>query len=188
MMNVVQIRNNFVDDWDHLMFDFGDELHTRFLTAHGFNDVNELDEILANALEGINENGLLRIGELRSYVADMLEYFENNLPPYYNAGEEAFEEHQDKIEAAENILQYLEPREFARIAQIMTPEQIMIIRSLARQKRAPEEMVREIESYAGLKPRGGMKRKTKAKRGKRKTKKSRKSRKQNRKTQRRRRR
>ncbi len=184
MMDVVQIRNNFVDDWDHLMFDFGDEVHAKFLTAHGFNDVNELDEILANALEGINENGLLRLGELRTYVADLLEYFRENLPPYYNHGEEAFEEHEDKIHTAEDVLQYLEPREFARIAQIMTPEQIMIIRSLARQKRAPEEMVREIESYAGLKPRGGMKRKTKAKRGKRKTKKTRKP-KKNRKTRRR---
>lgn len=175
MMNVVQIRNNFVDDWDHLMIDLYDDIPDGMLASHGFNSVDELDEILANALDGINENGLLRLGELRNYVADVLQYFRHNLPPFYNYGEEDFEIHEDKIQTAENVLQYLEPREFAEIAQIMTPEQIMMIRSLARQKHAPEEMVREIESYTGLKPKGGMKRKKTAKRGIKKSKNQRKN-------------
>lgn len=161
----------FIEDWDRLMFDLQDELPTEFIEPNGFRNIDEMVDVLNNALDGNNEDGLLRIKNIRNYLIDAKRYFSENYPFNYRWDEEAFDSHEEKLQLLTTLINDLEPNNFKKYAEVITPEEIMTLRSLSRQKRIPPEIEREISSYIGNKPRGGHKKSKRSKR--RKTKKTR---------------
>jgi hypothetical protein len=180
--DAADILDDFLTDWDYLMFDNQDKMPWEFMPKYGFKNMDEMVDILNNALEGQKENGLNRINDVRNFMIDTRDFLREERPSWFIRYRERFYKDPRTFNAFENVINGLEHENFARMANIITPEEIMSLRSLARQKRLPHEMEREISSYVANKPRGGQnkskrKRKTRKykKKQKRKTKISRKN-------------
>ena len=156
-MSRIRSIENFIEDWDRLMFDLQDELPTEFIQPNGFQNIDEMVDVLNNALDGNKENGLLRIRNIRNYLIDTKRYFSDNYPFNYRWDEEAFDSHEEKLQLLTTLINDLQPNNFNRYAELITPKEIMNLRSLTRQKRIPPEIEREISSYIGNKPLGGQK-------------------------------
>lgn len=164
------ILDDFLTDWDYLMFDNKDKMPWEFMPQYHFRNRDEIIDILNNALDGQKENGLNRINDVRRFMIDTRDFLRQERPSWFVRYREAFYKDPATFEAFQNVIDGLEPENFNRMANLITPEEIMSLRSLARQKRLPPEMEREISSYVANKPYGGQnKSKTKTKRKMNKT-------------------
>jgi hypothetical protein len=166
---------DFIENWNRLTFELHDELPTQFLQPNGFQDINEMSDVIENAGEGIKENGLLRLKNVRNYLINVRDDLNADTPFVDHHDEEAWEIHQEKIDLVNYLINALQPQNYARMADILTPEDIIVLRNMRRQKRIPEDMEREISSFVGIKPEGG--RNSRRKNKKRKTRKSKKAKK-----------
>ncbi len=168
---------DFIEKWNRLTFELHDELPIQFLQPNGFQNINEMSDVIENAGEGIKENGLLRLKNIRNYLINVRDDLNADTPFIDHHDEEEWEIHHEKIDLVNYLINALEPRNYARISEILTPDDIIVLRNMRRQKRIPEDMEKEISSFVGIKPEGGRNSRRKNKKRKtRKTKKSRKSR------------
>jgi len=134
------------------------------MIKYRFQNSDEMISVIMNALNGIKENGLSRISDVRGYLQDLLNYLKDE--GFTGVDEEEYYDYEYKIHALENLIDHLEPSRFEQIARIITSDERIGLENLSKQKKLPREMKDEIMSYTGLIPKGGRKKKNKTKRKK----------------------
>lgn len=107
----------------------------------------QVKTIVHNATKGIRENGLNRLRDVRAFLSDMIDY-----------------DYPEVSDVARYLYAELVPSRFGKAYKIITIEDILHTRNIAKEKKLPVEMESEIISYMG----GVKRRKTRA--GKKQTK------------------
>lgn len=148
---------------------------------YGFDNLEEMKQVILNAFNGQMTNGLDRINDVREYIIDLIgdgeedEIFEfitrnYDFEDHPETLREAEEEYDQALKALTYLAKCLELDEFKRMGQFIPPSEHISIKNIVSEKRLPEDMEREVLGFMG---------KTKITGGKRrKSKKSRKSKKQ----------
>lgn len=157
---------DFLENWNYFMSEYGSELAHNYLPKHGFRKIQDLNDVINLATKGQLEGGLNRVNDVRNYLMDALKHEQDNFRGY--------DDDQEDIDALtedfEGIINDLEPETFKQIINLATPEEKMMVRSIARQGdvKLPEDVQKEITGFIGI---GGKKTKSKRTRkgGRRKT-------------------
>jgi hypothetical protein len=151
---MVKTIEDFLFSLDYFMLEYGEKMPQEYLEKNRLNNVSEIPIIIRNAIDAKKENGLTRLKNVRDYFIECLEYYRNIYG--FDAGFES----QEEIEfVLSDLISDLEPRNFTKIAQIISPPQIMNIKGLSRRKKIPEDIEREISSFVGKRPFGGYRKK-----------------------------
>lgn len=160
---------DFLSNWNYFMSQYKYTLPTNFLSKYGFKEIKELTDVVNAAAKGQLEGGLNRLGDVRKYLMEALKHEKEDFKGY----DDDYEELDNLIQDFEEIIDDLDPNTFKQTINLASPEEKMMVRSIARQSQVklPEEMQKEITGFIGT---GGIKRKkTKSKRsrkgGRRKT-------------------
>ena len=163
-------QNDFMDDLEYFIVEYKHLFPSNLAGNHNLTSPDEVITIVNNASQGMKENGLNRLSDVRNYLMDL----ENDLSNYYGLDDD-YDQQEEMMQVLKRLIRDLDPKRFAKKHDIVTPGETIGIRSVARQKKLPPEMEREIIEYVGKTPRGGRrKRKTvKKQRNKRKTRRTR---------------
>ncbi len=155
------------------------QMPTQFLKQHGFQNINEIIVVVNNASQGIIQNGLRQIRNIRNYLINVRDHLYENYPFDYNDEGDAFESHEEKLELVNYLIYALEIKNFMRIVGVIHPDELNGIRQLASQKHIPGDIERLLIENLGTIPRtrGGRKSNNKSKRKTQKTQKARETRK-----------
>lgn len=155
---MVKDLDDFIDLLDYFLLEYKHDLPINYLKNHGLNSTSEIAIIIENAIEGKKENGLDRLKNVRDYLIECLKYYKS----VYGYDDE-FESQEELESIFSELINDLEPKNFAEMVELITPEQIMNIKSLSRQKNIPEDIERELSSYVAITPKGGNRKKYKTK-------------------------
>lgn len=161
----MKTAEDFIFSLNYLMLEYNDKLPLEYLNKNNLNDISEINFIIVNAIEGKKEDGLYRLKNVRDYLIDCLQYYKN----VYGFDNEFESQEEIEFVLSELILD-LEPNNFTKIAQIITPQEIIDIKGLSRKKGLPEDVEREILSFVGKTPVGGYRKKGTKQKCKRKNK------------------
>jgi hypothetical protein len=162
-MQMREEKDNLIDNLDYLLFEYKEKLPETFST-HDLKNLEELSLVVSNALNGKKEDGLNKLANVRNYLKQSLKYVHENYD-YDN------EEQQEDLELLlKEIIIDLEPIHFQEISNLVSSNELIGMKSLARQKNLPREMEGEILEFVGQKQSGGKRKKTKN--AKKKTKKT----------------
>lgn len=155
----------FLDDWQYLMSEYKYDLPTgNELTKNGFKSLDELNQVVINAFDGKKENGLLRLNNVRNYLQDILKYEEGNSGAYIDDDYDIYEE---KLELLKQLIEDLEPSNFKELAELITPEQEILVGKLTDKQGLGSDVKGEIMEFMGTTVKGGRKqRKTKRRKNK----------------------
>lgn len=158
--------NRFIRDLNDFFAEYRWDLPTNYLPQHGLNSISDIGIIIGNALEGKKENGLDRLQNVRNYLQQCLDHY-RDVPEFTDDDWDKQMELEDDFE---NLIEDLEPNNFAEMANIMTPDQIIATKSWLRQynfaenqedsrKVLPTDVQREVLSYVGKVAKGGRRKK-----------------------------
>lgn len=151
------MNDNFFDDWKYLMFEYKYDLPTgNELTKYGFTSLNELNDVVMNALDGKKENGLLRINNVRKYLQDVLQYEKNNSGSY---SDDDYDIYEQKLELLEQLIEDLEPSNFKEMIELRSPEQEILVGKLSDKPGLGADIKEEILGFVGTPAKGGLKHK-----------------------------
>lgn len=160
------MNDNFYDDWRYLMSEY--DLPTgNELSRHGFTSLNELNDVVMNAMYGNKENGLLRINNVRNYLKDVLTYEENNSGAYTD---DNYDEYEENLKLLNQLIEDLEPSNFKEIMELVTPEEEILVGRLTDKPGLGPDVKQEILEYVGMPIKGGRKRNSKRRKSKSSTK------------------
>jgi hypothetical protein len=151
---MVKTIEDFIFSLEYFMIEYGEKMPQDYLYIYGLNNVSEIPIIIQNAIEGKKENGLARLKNVRDYFIECLKHY--RMLYGYEGGFEG----QEEIEfVLSDLITDLDPKNFTKIAEIITPEQMINIKKISRKKKLPEDIEREISSFVGKTPRGGYQKK-----------------------------
>lgn len=162
--------DDFMNSLYYFIFEYSERIPEDYLAKNRLHSVSEIPTIIGNAMEGKKENGLYNLTNVRNYLRESLDYY-RKVYGYDNG----FESQEEVEPILQELIRDLDPENFRKMAQIITPQEIINVKKIMRKKNMPEDIEREIMSYVGKKPTGGYRKKgTKrmARRKNRKTKKS----------------
>jgi len=131
-----------------------DEVDT-LMIKYRFQNSDEMIRVVVNALNGVKEDGLLRISDVRRYLQDLLNYLKDE--GFIGIDEDEYYDYEYKIHVLENLVDDLEPYRFEQIARIITSDERVGLEHLSKEKKLPREMKDEIMTYTGIIPKGGRK-------------------------------
>lgn len=159
-------ENDFMDDLQYFIVEYKHQFPSDLVRKHNLTSPDEVITIVTNASQGMKENGLNRLSDVRNYLMDL----EDDLSNYYGFDDD-YDQQEEMMQVLKRLIRDLKPKKFAQTHDIVTPGETIGLRSVARAKKLPPEMEREIMDYVGTTPRGGRrKRRTVKKRhSKRKT-------------------
>jgi len=159
-------EDDFMDDLQYFIVEYKDQFPSDLVTKYNLTSPDEVITIVTNASQGNKENGLNRLQDVRNYLIDL----RTDLSNYYGLDDD-YDKQEEMMQILNRLIRDVKPKKFAKMHDIVTPGEMIGLRSVARQKDLPREMEGEIIDYVGTTPRGGRrKRKTvKNRRNKRKT-------------------
>jgi hypothetical protein len=146
--------DDFINSLYYFIFEYSDRIPEDYLEKNGIRDVSELPIIISNAIEGKKENGLSKLTNVRNYLRESLDYY-RKVYGYDNG----FESQEEVEFILRDLITNLEPTNFTKMAQLISPEEIINIKKVMRKKHMPEDIEREITSFVGKKPTGGYRKK-----------------------------
>ncbi len=154
----------FLNIWRDFMDRYGNTLPTNLLAAHGFTQANQLTGVINAAVNGQLEGGLNRLADVRRCLTAIMEYKRDHFHGY----DDEYDELEETMQEFEEVIDYLDPKNFGPMINLATPEEKMMVTSIIRQKsvKLPEDMEKEILGFLG---KGGIKYRKTARRGKSKT-------------------
>lgn len=143
-------KDNLMDNLHYLLFEHKERL-PETLSKYNLKHLEELSLIVSNALNGKKEDGLNKIANVRNYLKESLKYVHDNYD-YDN-----YDEQEDLEMLLKEIVMDLNQEKFQEIANLVTSDELVGMKSLTRQKRLPREIESEIIGYVGQKQSGGKK-------------------------------
>lgn len=143
-------ESDFMDDLQYFIFEYKHLFPSDLVRKHNLTKPDEVITIVTNASQGMKENGLNRLNDVRNYLMDL----ENDLSAYYGFDDD-YDQQEEMMQILRTLIRDLNPKKFAQIHDIVRPSETIGLRSVARQKGLPREMEREIIDYVGVVPRGG---------------------------------
>jgi hypothetical protein len=161
-MQMREEKYNLLDNLDYLLFEHKDRL-PETLSKYNLKELEDLRTIVSNALNGKKQHGLYKITYVRNYLIDSLKYVHENYD-YDN-----YDEQEDLELLLKEIIIDLHPKNFIKISNLVTSDELIGMKSLARQKRLPREIESEIVEFVGQKQTGGKKKSKKKSKVKRRT-------------------
>jgi len=162
---MVIFESELIDDLQYFIVEYRHLFPVNLLPKNNLTSPDETVTIVTNANQGIKENGLDRLKDVRNYLIDL----EKDLSEYYGFDDDYYEQ-EEMIEILKSLIKNLDPKRFAKTHNIITPGESMALQSMARQKRLPSDMEMEIQQFVGKPPIGGRKKKRTQKKQKRATK------------------
>lgn len=162
---MVIFESELIDDLQYFIVEYRHLFPVNLLPKNNLTSPDETVTIVTNANQGIKENGLDRLKDVRNYLIDL----EKDLSEYYGFDDDYYEQ-EEMIEILKSLIKNLDPKRFAKTHNIITPGESMALQSIARQKRLPSDMEMEIQQFVGKPPIGGRKKKRTQKKQKRATK------------------
>lgn len=151
---------------------------------YGFDDLEEIKDVIINAFNGKLDDGLDSIVYVKEYIHDLIGDGNDDELFEYIARKYDFEDHPETLRDAEEeyenalktlnaLYKCLDVDEIKRMNQFINPSQHISVKNIIKEKRLPEDMEGEILGFIGkTKITGGKKKKTKKLKMSKKSKKS----------------
>jgi hypothetical protein len=155
-------ESDFMDDLEYFIAEYKHTFPSNLLPKNNLTSTDEILIIVRNANDGIKENGLDRLKDVRNYLIDL----KNELSEYYGFDDDYYQ-HEEMLDILNSLIRTSRPKHFAKMHDIIMPGQSMALQSMSRQKGLPGEMEREIKDYVGTSPHGGRRKKRTQKKQKR---------------------